>query len=70
MCEIAKLTLKEDDTLIIRVDTDYIDLDQARMIYNDFKRLLPKSSVICIPKGVSLSVQNKQELIKYLKETI
>lgn len=51
---ISKLDLKEDDTILITIDTDKWDVDEASEIYKIVAKIFPNNNIITTFKGLEI----------------
>lgn len=64
--ELSKLHLDPEDIILIKIDINEFDIEEAEQIFKNFKKVLPNTPMICIPKGVEITAKHKQDLINYL----
>ena len=65
------LKVNPDEILVVKIDTDYYDLNQAGEIYKEIANSLPEGiNCIGIPKGIELEPTTIEDLIKTLEELL
>lgn len=65
------LKVNPDEILVVKIDTDYYDLNKAREIYQEITNSLPEGiNCIGIPKGIELDPTTIEDLIKILEEML
>lgn len=65
--DFQKLSIdKYNDIVIVKINTNYYDVENANIIYNKIISHLPGYNVICIPTGIDLEVENLDFLINKL----
>lgn len=65
--KINTLHLKPDDVIVITFNPDKVDLDDAEQIFRNIKKSLIYTPIIGVFEGVTLTTENKEDLINYLK---
>lgn len=68
--ELQKLEIKENEILVVKIDTNKYDISKAQDIFFDIKIALPKSvrtHIIGIPTGIELETSTIDEMIKILE---
>ena len=56
---LSKLDLKEDDTILITIDLDKYDLDEAYEIFKLVCKEFPKNNILTTFKGIDIEVKNE-----------
>ena len=65
------LKVNPDEILVVKIDTDYYDLNKASEIYQKIVNSLPEGiNCIGIPKGIELESTTIEDLIKILEEML
>lgn len=54
--EYGALTLKPNDTLVVKINQDFFDIDEAQQLCEMIKQSFPKNSILCIFNGIELEV--------------
>lgn len=57
---ISKLNLKEDDTVLVTIDLDKYDLDEAYHISKLMFNFFPNNKVITTFKGIDITIGDKE----------
>lgn len=68
--ELQKLEIKENEILVVKIDTDKYDISKAREIFSEIKNTLPenvRTHMIGIPVGIELDTSTIDEMIKILE---
>lgn len=58
---ISKINLKEDDTILVTIDLDKYDLDEAYHISKLMFNFFPNNKVITTFKGIEIEITNKDK---------
>lgn len=58
---ISKINLKEDDTVLVTIDLDKYDLDEAYHIFKLMVNSFPNNKVITTFNGVEIEITNKDK---------
>lgn len=61
------LHLKPNDVIVITFNPNKINLDDAEQIFRNIKNSLIHTPIIGVFEGVTLTTENKEDLINYLK---
>lgn len=48
------ITCEPGDTLIARIDTDYIDLKDFGVVLEALEKQFPNNNVLCVPKAIEI----------------
>ena len=57
---ISKLDLKENDTILVTIDLDKYDLEEAHDIFKLMVNSFPYNSVVTTFKGVDITIGDKE----------
>ena len=57
---------KNSDIVVVKIDTNRYNFDDANALYKSIVDRLPEYDVIGIPTGIDLEIQNIDYLIDYL----
>lgn len=57
---ISKINLKEDDTVLVTIDLDKYDLDEAYHIFKLMVNFFPDNKVITTFNGIEVTNENKK----------
>jgi hypothetical protein len=58
---ISKIDLKEDDTILVTIDIDRYDLNEAYHISKLISNSFPNNKVITTLKGIEIEITNKNK---------
>ena len=50
----SKLDLKENDVILMTVDLDKFDIDEAYHMFQMIQKVFPNNTVVCTFKGISI----------------
>lgn len=65
--DFQKLSIdKDNDIVVVKINTNYYDVEDATIIYNDIVSRLSDYNVIGIPTGIDLEVETLDFLINKL----
>lgn len=71
MAELSKIQAKPDEILVVKIDTNRFDLNEACDIYMDIRNALPEGiTAIGLPTGIELEVSTVQEMIEALEKLL
>lgn len=57
---VSKLNLKEDDTILITIDLDKYDLEEAHDIFKLIVNSFPNNNVVTTFNGVEITIGDKE----------
>lgn len=58
--EYGVLTLRPNDTLIVKINQDFFDINEAQQILRNIKQCFLKNDVLCIFNGIELEVIHRE----------
>lgn len=64
---LSKLSLQENDVIVVKVDPTKWDVDKFVPLFNAIKEISPNPAIV-IPDGVYLGTKNIDYMIQYLKD--
>ena len=64
---LSKLSLQENDVIVVKVDPTKWDADKFVPLFNAIKDISPNPAIV-IPDGVYLGTENIDYMIQYLKD--
>ena len=64
---LSKLSLQENDVIVVKVDPTKWDTDKFVPLFNAIKDISPNPAIV-IPDGVYLGTENIDYMIQYLKD--
>ena len=58
--EYGALTLKPGDTLVVKINQDFFDIEEAQHLFQMIQQGFPKNNVLCIFNGIELEVIHRE----------
>lgn len=69
--ELSKISLQPNEVLVVKINTDKIDLEATNDIYKKITLSFPednRNQIIGIPIGIDFSIEQIDDMIDYLEE--
>ena len=64
---LSKLSLQENDVIVVKVDPTKWDADKFVPLFNAIKEISPNPAIV-IPDGIYLGTENIDSMIQYLED--
>lgn len=69
IAELSKIEVKPNEVLVIKVNTDKINIDKANEIFRNIRKEFPiNTNMIGIPVGIDLEMEVIDNMIRQLEE--
>lgn len=65
--QIKKISPKEGEIIVFEIEHN-MHTDPYIAIFKGIKKALPEFKIVAIPKGMKISIENKENLIKRIQE--
>ena len=66
---IDTVEIKDDDVILVKFDFNEYTIEEAEGVFNTLKGIFKDNTVVGIPKGIELTVIQKETLISQLENS-